>query len=108
MVSHLYFCGMHVSKMSCFCRTYNLLLNVCTHTLGSHGVVYNEHLHEVDKNDGKEFLRCIFYLACSLGQRRSLRGFRWMNCSHCGTSGGCGLGLREQKDHQFIIYANRI
>lgn len=50
-----------------------------------------------------EFLSSIFYLACSLDQRKSQRGFRWMNYNHCGTSGGCGLDLREETDHQSIF-----
>lgn len=41
------------------------------------------------------FLGGVFYLVCSLGRRRSLRGFRWMSCNHCGTAGGCGPGLDE-------------
>lgn len=79
-----------------------LLLHAHKNTLRSHGTVFYER-HEADKNSDNEFLRGIFYLACSLDQRRPLRGFRWMNCNHCGTSGGCGPGLREQKDHQLIL-----
>lgn len=57
-----------------------------------------------NKNDDED----MFYLVCSLDQKRSLKGFRWMNCNRCGTSGGCGPGLKEEKHHQPIFFQNNI
>lgn len=38
------------------------------------------------------------YLARSLDQMRSLRGFHWMSWNHCDTSGGLGLDLSKQEN----------
>lgn len=84
------------TKMMCVrstCHKFN------SHKL--HGVVYHIYIYiSVKKNNVIKGYGGSCYLVCSRDPRRSLRGFHWMNCNHCGTSGGCGPGLREEKHHQ--------